>query len=100
MTFQKLFITNLKFLRKSRNVSQAELAKICASSHAYIAEIEAGEIFPSLDMIEKIASALEIEPYCLFLNNVETDISILMPVQKQEIINMLYKAAVKIINDY
>jgi len=100
MTFQELFVKNLKDFRKLRKISQAKLAEICDSSQAYIAEIEVGKKFPSPVMIEKIASALEIESYRLFQNNAEKDIRILTPLQKQEIINMLHKAASKIINDY
>jgi len=68
MTFQKLFIVNLKGFRKSRNISQGKLAEICGTGQNYIADIEEGEKFPSLDMIEKIAAALNIEACYLFLN--------------------------------
>jgi len=97
MTFQELFITNLKDFRRARKISQAKLAEICESSQAYIAEIEVGKKFPSPDMIEKIASALEIESYCLFQNNI-ADIRILTPLQRQEIIDKIHKAASEIIN--
>jgi transcriptional regulator with XRE-family HTH domain len=100
MTFQELFITNLKDFRKSRKMSQAKLAETCESSQAYIAEIEVGKKFPSPDMIEKIASALEIESYCLFQNNAAANIRILTPLQKQEIISKIHEATCKIINHY
>jgi transcriptional regulator with XRE-family HTH domain len=100
MTFQELFITNLKDYRKLLKISQAKLAEICDSSQAYIAEIEVGKKFPSPDMIEKIASALEVESYRLFQNKAEKDISSLTPLQKQEIISKINEAAFKIINNY
>jgi transcriptional regulator with XRE-family HTH domain len=100
MTFQELFITNLKDFRKSRKISQAKLAEICESSQAYIAEIEVGKKFPSPEMIERIASALEVESYCLFQNNVTTDIRILTPLQRKEIISKIHDATFKIINHY
>jgi len=100
MTFQELFITNLKDYRKLLKISQAKLAEICDSSQAYIAEIEVGKKFPSPDMIEKIASALEVESYRLFQNKAEKDISTLTPLQKQEIISKINEAAFKIINNY
>ena len=100
MTFQELFITNLKDYRKLLKISQAKLAEICDSSQAYIAEIEVGKKFPSPDMIEKIASALEVESYRLFQNKAEKDISTLTPLQKQEIISKINDAAFKIINNY
>jgi transcriptional regulator with XRE-family HTH domain len=100
MTFQELFITNLKDFRKSRKISQAKLAEICDSSQAYIAEIEVGKKFPSPDMIERIASALEIESYCLFQNNAAAGVRILTPLQKQEIVCKIHEAVYKIISHY
>jgi transcriptional regulator with XRE-family HTH domain len=100
MTFQKLFITNLKGFRKVRNISPGKLAEICATGQNYIENIEAGKLFPSLDMIEKIAAALEIESYRLFQDNDSTDSKTLTPLQKQDIINMLHKAASEIIYNY
>ncbi|MCL2809056.1 MAG: helix-turn-helix domain-containing protein [Treponema sp.] len=100
MTFQELFIANLKDLRKSRKISQEKLADMCDSSQGYIAEIEVGKKFPSPEMIEKIASALEIESYCLFQNNAEANVRNLTPLQRQEIINKIHEAASKIINHY
>jgi len=100
MTFQELFITNLKDFRKVLKISQAKLAELCDSSQAYIAEIEVGKKFPSPDMIEKIASALEVESYRLFQNNASSDTKTLTPLQKQEIIGKIQEAAFKIINLY
>jgi len=100
MTFQELFITNLKDYRKLLKISQAKLAEICDSSQAYIAEIEVGKKFPSPDMIEKIASALEVESYRLFQNKAEKDVRTLTPLQKQEIISKINEATFKVINNY
>jgi len=96
LTFQELFIINLKDFRKSHKISQAKLAEMCESSQAYIAEIEVGKKFPSPDMIEKIALAFNIESYCLFQNNAKIDIRILTPLQRLEIIEKI----AKIINHY
>ena len=45
-----------------------QLAELCGSSTGYIGEIESGKRFPSVKMIERIASALKIESYFLFKN--------------------------------
>jgi transcriptional regulator with XRE-family HTH domain len=100
MTFQELFIINLKDLRKTSKLSQAKLAELCESTQAYIAEIEVGKKFPSPDMIERIASALNIESYCLFQNKVISDDRSLTPVQREEISKQMYAAAAKIIDRY
>ncbi|MCL2210244.1 MAG: helix-turn-helix transcriptional regulator [Treponema sp.] len=100
MTFQELFIVNLKGYRKKRKFSQAKLAEICKSSQAYIAEIEVGKKFPSPEMIEKMASALGVESYYLFQSNTTADLRNLTPLQKQEIIKKLHESALKIINHY
>ena len=100
MTFQELFITNLKDFRKSRKISQAKLAEMCASSQAYIAEIEVGKKFPSPDMIERIASVLDIESYCLFQNTSKVYDRVLTPLQRKEIANKINDFTIKIINQY
>jgi transcriptional regulator with XRE-family HTH domain len=100
MTFQELFVTNLKDLRKTRKISQAKLAELCESTQAYIAEIEVGKKFPSPDMVERIASALNIESYCLFQDKAISIDKSLTPVQRQEVANQIYAAVKKIIDQY
>lgn len=94
---------NLKDYRKLRKISQLELAELCESSQAYIAEIEVGKKFPSPNMIERIASSLNIESYRLFQNEpMKTDDKDrqLSPLQRQEIADQLHAAALKIISQY
>jgi len=100
MTFQELFIKNLKDYRKTQEISQSKLAELCDSSQAYIAEIEVGKKFPSPDMIERIASALGIESYFLFQNKPIAEGQTLTPLQRQEIASKVYESVVKIVNLY
>jgi len=55
-----------------------KLAEYCGTAHSYFGEIEAGRKFPSMDLIEKIAKILRIEPYLFFKsrtgNNTLTEI--------------------------
>ena len=53
-----------------------ELAEKCDTSTSYIGQIEIGNRFPSFNMIEKIASALEIKPYLLFCDEKESEITV------------------------
>lgn len=45
-----------------------DLAERCDTAASYIGEIEIGRKFPSVEMIEKIAGALNIEAYRLFVD--------------------------------
>jgi transcriptional regulator with XRE-family HTH domain len=66
MGLRDIFIQNLKKTRKSRGLSQMKLAEKCDTAASYIGEIEIGRKFPSVEMIEKIAGTLKVEPYLLF----------------------------------
>ncbi|MDR0455695.1 MAG: helix-turn-helix transcriptional regulator [Treponema sp.] len=68
MTLKQVFIRNLKEFRKKEGFSQQRLAELCDTAPTYIAQIETGRKFPSMDMIEKMANVLRIEPYH-FLRN-------------------------------
>lgn len=43
------------------------LAELCDSSGNYISEIEMGRRIPSFEKIEKIAAALQVDSFCLFI---------------------------------
>ena len=68
MDLRNVFIMNLKRVRKEKKISQMRLAELCESSTSYIGEIEIGQKFPSIEMIEKIARALKVRPFLLFLD--------------------------------
>ena len=53
-----------------------ELAEKCNTSTSYIGQIEIGNRFPSVNLIEKIAGALEIKPYLLFFDELESETSV------------------------
>ena len=72
MTLKQIFIRNLREFRKNEGLSQMKLAEYCNTATSYIGDIEIGRRFPSIDMIEKIAVVLRIEPYQFFRNNTET----------------------------
>lgn len=63
------FITNMKYYRTKKNVSQAKLAEDCNCSNGMIGAIESGRAKPSFDMILAIAEALDIHPADLFLRD-------------------------------
>jgi transcriptional regulator with XRE-family HTH domain len=57
---------NIKAYRSEMGLSQLKLADLIDTAPNYIAMIEAGKRFPSDTMLEKIASALQREPFELF----------------------------------
>ncbi|MFP3042227.1 helix-turn-helix domain-containing protein [Treponema primitia] len=105
MTIQDLFIANLKGYRKLRKISQMQMAALCDSSTGYIGEIESGKRFPSVNMIERIAKALQIESYFLFKNEpisppVSNSTIKLAPSQKKELLNKVNSAFSKILDGF
>ena len=74
MILKQTFIKNLRDFRKSKGLSQMQLAEYCGISIGYIAEIEIGKKFPTIGVIERIAAILKIEPYLLFKNQDENNV--------------------------
>jgi len=58
---------NLKENRKKCGFSQAKLAEIANITTQYVAMIEVSRKFPTPEMLDRIAKALEIETYELFI---------------------------------
>jgi transcriptional regulator with XRE-family HTH domain len=66
MNLRELLAYNMKENRNKLGLSQARLAERSGLSTQYIAMIELARKFPSPEMLEHIASALEIDPPELF----------------------------------
>ena len=76
MTLKQVFIDNLREFRKKEGFTQMKLAEYCNTTTSYIGHIETGRKFPSMEMIEKMAEVLRIEPYHLFKNRDNATISV------------------------
>ena len=63
----KVFGSNVRKYRTEKGVSQEKFAELCGLHRTYISDIECFRRSISLDNIQKIADALEIETYKLFL---------------------------------
>jgi transcriptional regulator with XRE-family HTH domain len=61
-----LLALNMKEKRRILGISQAKLARKAGTSTQYIAMIELEKKFPSPEMLERLAAALEIDPPELF----------------------------------
>jgi transcriptional regulator with XRE-family HTH domain len=70
---RELLAKNLKEKRRSSGLTQAELAeKVNVSTH-HIGMLEIAHNFPTLDLVERIADALGIEIYELFVGPLSPD---------------------------
>ncbi|MDR2941183.1 MAG: helix-turn-helix domain-containing protein [Treponema sp.] len=65
--FQRIFIENLRFWRKKREISQLKLSEMINISPNYLNAVENGKNFPSPEVIQSIIEALNVLPYQLFL---------------------------------
>jgi transcriptional regulator with XRE-family HTH domain len=66
MGLKQLFMVNMRRFRKEEGLTQEALAERCGASTNHIAQIELGRHFASIEMIERIAAVLKVEPYRLF----------------------------------
>jgi len=65
---QDIFVENLKNHRRKSGFTQAQLAeKVNVSTH-HIGMIELSRNYPTLELVERIANALDIEIYELFID--------------------------------
>lgn len=72
------------------------LAELCETSTSYIGEIEIAKKFPSIEMVEKIAKALKIRPFQLFMD--ETDrTSSFSAKKKRRLVKKIQKSVEEII---
>ena len=67
MDIVKVFGTNLKKYRTEKKLSQEKFAELCGLHRTYISDVECFRRSISLENIQKIAEALEIETYKLFV---------------------------------
>lgn len=63
---RQVLAENMKKYRKIQGISQAKLAERINTATNYLAMIETGKKFPSTDMLERIATALNVDTPELF----------------------------------
>ena len=66
-SLREILAHNLKVSRKKCGFSQAKLAEKANITTQYIAMIEVSRKFPTPEMLDRLANALEIETYELFI---------------------------------
>ncbi|UCI10555.1 helix-turn-helix domain-containing protein [Mesorhizobium sp. B1-1-8] len=61
MRLRFIFARNLRLLRQSANLSQEQLADLAGLDRNYIGKLEREESSPTLDTVEMLALALQVE---------------------------------------
>lgn len=74
MDIIKVFGTNLRYYRNKLGVSQEKFGEMCDLHRTYISDIERFNRSISLENIQKIADALGIETYKLFIEELPENI--------------------------
>lgn len=64
--FKQKFADNLRNLRKSRKLTQEQLAELVGVDFRYISFVENARSFPSCELIEKLSKALNVNYSDLF----------------------------------
>ncbi len=67
MDIVKVFGTNLRKYRNELGVSQEKFAEMCGLHRTYISDVERFQRSIALDNVQKIADALVIDTYKLFM---------------------------------
>ena len=68
-TLRLLLAQNIRSARSAKGLSQEALADLCDLHRTYIGSVERGERNISIDNIERIAAALDMEPTDLLLGD-------------------------------
>ena len=63
---RKVLASNLKLYRKTLGMSQAKFAEMANITDNYVALIETGKRFPSINILERLANALNKDTIELF----------------------------------
>ncbi len=69
MSLMHIFASNVRKYRSEKGLSQEALADLAGLHRTYISAVERERRNISIDNIENIAAALDIDPYLLFLEN-------------------------------
>ena len=73
MDIVRVFGSNLRKYRNKLGISQEKFAELCGLHRTYISDIERFRRSIALDNVQKIADALGIETYKLFLEEDKQD---------------------------
>lgn len=75
------------------------LAEKCGTSTSYIGEIEIGKKFPSVEMLEKIADALNVPPFKFFIKEIDENFENFSQNAREKLIKNLQQSVADIVNN-
>ena len=64
---RQAFAANLRRLRHAKGISQEDLAYEADVNRTYLSKLEKGVSYPGLEIIAKLANALDVEPAVLLM---------------------------------
>lgn len=73
MKLKTILGKNIKYHRYRKRLTQEKLAEVLNVSSNYVGRLERGQHSPSLEKIEKIANALNVKAFELFLERDDYD---------------------------
>ena len=73
MGLKQTVARNVRRLRLERGYTQEELSELAGINRNYTGMIERGERSPTVDMLEKLAKALKIDPVAFLTAGTEKD---------------------------
>jgi transcriptional regulator with XRE-family HTH domain len=84
---KQILAANLRENRRKKGLTQEKLAEMADMSLHYLATLELGNNFPSGEMVEKLAKALDIQPFELFYPTATTE-GALLHLEQSIVINI------------
>lgn len=102
---KKLLGKRIKEIRVERNLTQEDLSELTEIGASSISKIESGHFHPTDENLERIAKALNVEPYKLYMFNHQKDtkellkdIQTMLNQATDEEIKLVYKVLSGILN--
>lgn len=66
-SLKAIFGARLRVIRKARGMTLEQLGRAAGIGYKHVAEIERGAKSPSFELVERLCTALAVDPYDLFL---------------------------------
>jgi len=74
MNLREVLARNLRLLRNDRGLSQEALGDAAGFDRTYVSALERCKYSVSIDIIEKIAAVLDVEPHVLLLRELPAEL--------------------------